>query len=255
MLNTFLPFEALQVCWNGQVKPNNFTPGNGFFIAQGLETMETPNKKRTGCSLPLRWILWFKPLIRLPERVSVYVWQPFQTRPLAEIMDFSSNKCCARRCWYLSKTGNATANRQAHRMDYANQNKPWHDDDCHMFYWQNVQMEQTTWKGHSRKSNRDEVYTVCASFIDFLICSWKTILSESDSVKKKKNLSFCCSRTHLKHWRELKRKFLCKQHLELEGGKGGKGVEMPFFFCHNRELKKRSCGKAGPLNLVHCAHR
>lgn len=151
MLNTFLPFEALQVCWNGQVKPNNFTPGHGFFIAQGLKTMETPNEKRTGCSLPLRWILRFKPLIGLPERVSVYVWQPFQTHPLAEIMDFCSNKCCARRCWYLSKTGNATANRQAHRMDYANQNKPWHDDDCHMFYWQNVQMEQTTWKGYGRK--------------------------------------------------------------------------------------------------------
>lgn len=54
MLNTFLPFEALQVWQNGQVKPNNFTPGNGFFIAQGLKTMETPNEKRTGCSFPLR---------------------------------------------------------------------------------------------------------------------------------------------------------------------------------------------------------
>lgn len=132
--------------------------GTAFFCcSSGVKTMETPIRSVQDVRF-LCVAFWGSNLLSVCclEKGCVFMSdKSLQTHLLAAIMEFSSNKCWASRCWYLSETGNATTNRHVQRMEYAKQNKSWHDEGCHMFCWQHFQKGQNTWKGDTRKWNLD----------------------------------------------------------------------------------------------------
>lgn len=111
------------------MKPNNFTPGNGFAIAQGLKRWKRPIRSAQAASFTLHSEAQssYQSAGLREDACSCLTVHPNTSARRNNGLQFKQ-KTTALPSAGTSAKDRKCGHKQTHRMDYAKQNKPRHDD-------------------------------------------------------------------------------------------------------------------------------